>query len=271
MSKSTDNDVASSFRAEDQPLASFRDEIESARSNKQAMASILARYDRLIRAKVGRFRGRGIDEDDLRQIALVALQIAIKKIPMDRLSGFLSYAATSIDNAVLNELRANASSNRYQWDLIAQYSKIESSIFQKTGNRATPTEVYERLGWPDATIRNHQSLCSSRDQSLNSIMNPLDENNVGFQTETSNRPDSMSVHSADDHKKLAQLNVLVESLPPDEKKLIQSRYWMKTSQKNFAKQESTTEYNVRKTETMVLAKLKQAFDDEAHGDEGMKG
>ena len=271
MSKSTQNNVAKSQKSESEQEANFWEEIEAARSDRNVMTELLGRFERLIRAKVRRFQGRGVDEDDLRQIACLAFQNAIKKVSLERLNTFKSYAATAIDNEILSELQKVSSSNRKQWDLIADYSKTENAIFEETGALPHSSDVYEKLDWTARDISKHQSLCSLRDKSLSSIMNPLGEESKAFDTAESNLPNSQLQFSHDYHMQLAEFNKLVESLPPNEKELINSRYLMKISQKTYAKQADMTEYKVRKMELQILAKLKNAIGCKPYGDEGMKG
>ena len=126
LSKSTENDDVPNSQTKAGQKPCFRNTIEDARSNCKAMAALLERpeLERLVRAKVCRFKGRGIDAEDLSQIALIALQDAIRKVPLTQLDSLKSYAAKAIEHAIVDELRKYSSSNRQQWDSIAEYSKI---------------------------------------------------------------------------------------------------------------------------------------------------
>ena len=271
MSRSKDTENAPLGQTEKQANVSFRD-IEDARLNEPAMAQVLIQFQRVMNSRVRRFIGRGIHEDDLRQIAFVAIRKAIIEMPLNGVGSINGYVARTIDHAITDELRNQAPCNRQQWDAISEYKKAESAIYEKTGKHPASTEVYQKLGWSNLKISRHRALCSQKVQSLDAILEMTKENGSGIEVERSNRPDSESRFSNEEHEHLARLEGLISSdLTPDEEKLIRKRYFAKMSQKKYAKEENLTEHAVRRMESCALAKLKEALMEHTQIDQGLEG
>lgn len=241
----------------------LREAIVLARSNEDDLNEILntnTSLQRLLDRKVRQYVNRGIDDDELRQLALIAARNSILKIPLDEISCFLPYTSKAIDNEIRCELRKQSFGTRSQWNAIAEFAKAKSALSQELGRQSTDEEVYASLDWNADQISKHQSHHTNKLRSLGELVQQGGGDKRVIEISDTSIPGWGSSHSADEQQIFAQLESHLEAIPIDEEKLLRARYLEKTGRKKYARQQGLTEHRVKTKEIQALASLKRAIE-----------
>ena len=96
-----------------------------------------------------RFRGRGIADDDLEQVAYVGLVKAVKGFKPDRGHEFVSFAVPTIRGEIRRHFRDLGWTVRPPRSIQETQSKIsgcESELYQQLGRAPRPSEIAAHLG-----------------------------------------------------------------------------------------------------------------------------
>jgi RNA polymerase sigma-B factor len=100
------------------------------------------------RTVAGRYFSRGIDEDDLVQVAYMALTRAVRDFDPDRHRDFLSYAVPTIRGELKKHFRDHGwmvRPPRRVQETQARITSAEAALFQKLGRPAKPSEIATHL------------------------------------------------------------------------------------------------------------------------------
>lgn len=103
----------------------------------------------MARSAVRRFRGRGIADEDIEQVAYLGLVRAVQGFDRDRGHDFLSYAVPTIRGEVRRYFRDRGWMVRPTRSIQETQSKIlgcESELYQQLGRAPRPSEIAEHLG-----------------------------------------------------------------------------------------------------------------------------
>ena len=96
-----------------------------------------------------RFRGRGIADDDLEQVAYVGLVKAVKGFNPDRGHEFVSFAVPTVRGEIRRHFRDLGWTVRPPRSIQETQSKVsgcESELYQRLGRAPRPTEIAAHLG-----------------------------------------------------------------------------------------------------------------------------
>jgi RNA polymerase sigma-B factor len=103
----------------------------------------------LARDLARRFRGRGIADDDLEQVAYVGLVKAVKGFKPDKGHEFISFAVPTIRGEIRRHFRDLGWAVRPPRSIQETQQKIagcESELYQQLGRAPRPTEIADHLG-----------------------------------------------------------------------------------------------------------------------------
>jgi RNA polymerase sigma-B factor len=100
------------------------------------------------RTVAGRYFSRGIDEDDLVQVAYMALTRAVRDFDPERHKDFLSYAVPTIRGELKKHFRDHGwmvRPPRRVQEAQARITSAEGTLFQKLGRAPRPSEIAKHL------------------------------------------------------------------------------------------------------------------------------
>ncbi|NYE36783.1 RNA polymerase sigma-B factor [Nocardioides cavernae] len=101
------------------------------------------------RSMAGRYRNRGVDLDDLEQVALLGLTKAAQRFDPDAGHDFLSFAVPTVRGELRRHFRDRGwmvRPPRRVQDLQARIAQAEEALERRLGRSARPSEVAEQLG-----------------------------------------------------------------------------------------------------------------------------
>lgn len=205
-----------------------------------------------------RYAGRGIDRDDLQQVALLALVLAIQRFDPDAGHTFASYAVPTIAGEIKRHFRDHGWMVRPPRGLAEIYREIQIAVdeLEQSGVRAPEvTAVAERLDLSADQVR--AALGVAGCFSPTSLDVPLRDRPNGTLA------DRFPSVVADDTEALTAqiaLRQLVEVLPPGDRRLLWLRFEMDLTQREIAAQLGISQMQVSRLLTSILNGLRSRFE-----------
>lgn len=204
----------------------------------------------LVHACAKRFKGRGIEYDDLYSAGCVGLLKAIDNFDADRGIRFSTYAVPVILGEIKQLFRDSGTVkvSRGLKELSMKAMRIKDEYMRKYGEEITVNKLSELLQVePEKLV---EALNSSRfPVSLSSFDREGDE----YVTE-------IPVESVEEKlSELLSLRQAVESLEEEDKKLIILRYYKHMTQSQTAKVLNVTQVQVSRREKKILAVLRESL------------
>lgn len=111
----------------------------------------------------GRYRHRGVDFDDLEQVARIGLVKAVHRWRPER-GAFLAYAMPTIEGEVKRHFRDGASTIRIPRQLYESQPRVtaaQQSLRQELCREPTATEIGDRTGMSEQQVRDVQSASAT--------------------------------------------------------------------------------------------------------------
>ena len=218
---------------------------------KEAMNDAVSVALPLCNAIAARFTGRGIELEDLRQVAAMALVNALKGFDPSRGLRFTTYVTPTITGTVRNYIRDRAQLVRTPRGLREQgmqMDRVLEQVTQKLHREPTVPELAEQLGWSvDQVISVH----ASREKSQVSSLDAQDENGMMVFDHL-----GISEKGFEDFEMREDLRKALMTLTPEERILIRLRFQEQLSQQASARKMNLTQMQVSRMERRVLRLLK---------------
>lgn len=203
-----------------------------------------------------RFSGRGIDYEDLYQVASMACVSALKSFDADRGLKFTTYVTPTITGTVRNYLRDKAGllrTPRSMREQGAQLAAAREKFLRDHHQEPSPRDLAEMLGWEISQVlmiltAQEATQVSSIDQQDDEGMSPADR--ISFEEQGFERMEM--------REDLARaLKILTEQ----EKKLLILRFQQRLSQREAAQAMQMTQMQISRMERRILAALKKEMED----------
>lgn len=204
-----------------------------------------------------KFSGRGVEYDDLLQIASEALIASIDKFDPDMGNLFTTYVTPTITGIIRNYFRDYSRSVRIPRKLYALNTKVKGVVndyYQQYGTKPTVNQIAEILNERvedvieamechtplslDATVKNEDS-----DVPLYEVIEGDDSSFENFENTES-------------------LKSEIDKLTPVEKQIVSMRFAQGFSQAEVGKKLGVNQMFVSRTERKLLEKLREAFKDD---------
>ncbi len=208
----------------------------------------------LCNAIAARFTGRGIELEDLRQVAAMALVNALNGFDPGRGLRFTTYVTPTITGTVRNYIRDRAQLVRTPRGLREQGMQMDKALeqmTQKLHRDPTAQELSEQLGW---TLEQVISVHASREKSQVSSLDAQDESGM-MVFDHLGEPEK----GFEDFEMREDLRNALKTLTPEERTLIRLRFQDQLSQQAAAKRMSLTQMQVSRMERRVLRELKSVL------------
>ncbi len=204
----------------------------------------------LVHACAKRFKGRGIEYDDLFSAGCVGLLKAINNFDWDRGIKLSTYAVPVILGEIKQLFRDSGTVkvSRSLKELSLKASKISDEYLRQHGEEITVNKLAEILETePDRVV---QALNASR---LPVSLNNLDRDGDEYVTD-------IPVDSVEERlSEIISLRQAVKDLEEEDKKLIILRYYKHMTQTQTAKVLNITQVQVSRREKKILESLKNSL------------
>lgn len=188
------------------------------------------------------------DLEDLYQVGNIGLQHALENYKENTLAKFSTYAHFYIKGEILKYIRENRAIKRnYETDkLIRSISKVKDYLTQVNSKEPTIEEIAQFLEVSYDDILNAYNLS----QEVKSMDYEINE-----ESDSSLYDYEAYVEKGYDEDMLA-LKQEIEKLSPEERRLIEYRYFEDKSQSETSKELGISQVQVSRKESKILAKIK---------------
>ena len=219
----------------------------------EGMAKLLEEYLPLAKRIARRFAGRGVETEDLEQVAAMGLMKAIKRFEPDRGLQFITYATPTIAGDVRNYIRDKGDSLRLPRDMknrLYHLEKVRDSLYQQHMREPTVPELAEAMGM------SFDGLLQLLDMRKNSDVYSLD---ASLDTEQEQSFSAM-LGKADEGFGNVELQDWLKwvysIVNPTEAKLLKLRYDEGLGQRETAKHLGISQMQVSRMERRLLGRLR---------------
>lgn len=203
-----------------------------------------------------KFSGRGVEYDDLLQVASEALIAGVEKFDPDLGNRFTTYVTPTVTGMIKNYFRDFSRSVRLPrrvYTVAAKVREIQNEYYKNTGTQPTVAYLAEKLGYSEELII--EALECRAPVSLDTRVNGEDgEKDAALYDAIP--ADTDNFESFEDAE---ALKTEIEKLDPTERKVITLRYVQGKSQAEVGKILGVSQMFVSRAERKIVEKLKDAL------------
>ncbi|MBR5618951.1 MAG: sigma-70 family RNA polymerase sigma factor [Clostridia bacterium] len=206
----------------------------------------------LVHTCAGRFRGRGVEYDDLVQAGCVGLCKAADGFDASRGFAFSTYAVPMILGEIRRLFRDGGSVKvgRTLKDRARALLRTQQEIALELGREPTVGELAQRCG-------------TDTSETAFLLGAALPTVSLTAEDDAQNRQIDVPVPPPDAQiEDRVSLQAAIDSLAPDERKLIELRFFRGWTQTKAAEQLGISQVQVSRKEKRILAKMRQALQSE---------
>jgi RNA polymerase sigma-B factor len=208
----------------------------------------------LARAIALRYRGRGINEDDLIQAASMALIKAARGFDVNRGSEFLSYATVTITGEVKRQFRDHGWMVRPPRTIQKLQMDVRRVQGELTHNLCRSPRISEVAQYLEVPIENViEAVSSDGCFTPTSLDTPVGEQGSACLGDLLRAEDDPAMRSAEARVMLAPA---VRALPEYEQRVLFLRFFKQRTQTEIAVELGTTQMKVSRTLSRVLTQLR---------------
>lgn len=205
-----------------------------------------------------KFVGRGVDYDDLYQVACLALVKGVERFEPDMGMQFTTFITPTITGEIKNYFRDKSRSvklPRKLSKLNAEVRKKRDEILAETGKKPTSKEIAESLGVPEEDVLRAMEIGGV--VSLDSMASAEDEDRSLYDVIPS---DENPFEAFEDKESLENA---LSGFSDTEKELLRLRYTQGLSQMATAEKLHVSQMFVSRMERKILQKLRVVLQDNA--------
>ena len=221
----------------------------------EMMERLVEGYLPLSRAIARKFTGRGVEQDDLEQVAAMALMKAIERFEPERGLKFTTYATPTIAGEVRNYLRDKGSLLRVSRD-------VRSRLYQMQQIRDRLTQQLQR----EPSISELAAAMGIDPESLLSLLEQREASEVtSLSAGTSSDEDAQMIEEKlgafdrgfEEVEQSEWMQWVMRQLTPAEQELLRLRFVERLGQRDTAKQMNISQMQVSRVERRMLARLRE--------------
>lgn len=228
-------------------------ELFAQRDEPEAREELVRRYDYLCQQLARKFRGRGVELDDLVQVARFGLIQAIDRFDPERGFKFSTFAGRTIVGEIKHHFRGGAWSIRVPrslQNLWLEASQAVPLLTQRLGRTPTALELAHHIGAdPDTLI---EALDAGGGFTAASLDRPVGDGEAGTFADT--------VGGDDDDLRLApawaELEPLIGELPDRERRVLYLRFFEGRTQGEIAETIGVSQVHVSRILRSTIADLR---------------
>jgi RNA polymerase sigma-B factor len=204
-----------------------------------------------------RYRHRGVEDEDLEQVALLALVKAARRYRPDAGRPFAAFAVPTVAGEVKRHFRDHAWAvrpPRSVQELSMSVRASQDTLTQTLGREPTPTEIAQELGVADGEVRS--GIRARQNFIPLSLDQPAPDGTATL--------GDLIAHPADDMERvdaLASLHDVIAALPPRDRRLLYLRFVEERTQSDIGALLGISQMHVSRRLSGVLATLRRRLRD----------
>ena len=218
---------------------------------------LIERYLYIAEIAAKKFAGRGVDYEDLFQVASLALVKAIERFELEREIKFSSYATPSLIGEIKNYFRDSSRVMRLPRRDTEQLKKIKlytQEYMARNGKKPSPREIAEEM---DLSVeRVLEVLEMQQADNILSLDSALAADSENFSLGNVLGQEDASFEHVENHD---FINYCMSLLNDTEKKIIEQRYLGNKTQKQVADMLNVSQMQVSRMERKILNKLAMVY------------
>ena len=226
----------------------------AATRDRDVMAQLVEGYLPLCRSIARRFRGQGVEQEDLEQVAAMALMKAIERFEPERGFRFSTFAMPTIAGEVRNYIRDKGSVVRVSRDTrtrLYQLRKVSDQLTQQLQREPSLKEIAAAM---DATPDELLALLDAREASDVVSMDAA----LGSDEDSQRLEERLGV-AENGYEAVEQrqwLEWVFRQVTPQEKTLLEKRYIEHLGQRDTARALGVSQMQVSRLERKLLTRLR---------------
>ncbi|MDE6504959.1 MAG: sigma-70 family RNA polymerase sigma factor [Clostridia bacterium] len=203
-----------------------------------------------------KFSGRGVEYDDLFQVASEALIAGVEKFDPDLGNQFTTYITPTVTGMIKNYFRDYSRSVRIPrriYSVAARVREETAEFYKLNGVKPTVKQLAQKLGYPEELIV--EALEFRSPVSLDAGVKSDD----GLSETALKDVISSDTNVFEDFEDAESLRTEIEKLDPTERRVIKLRYLDGKSQSETGKILGVSQMFVSRAERKIVEKLKEAL------------
>ena len=226
--------------------------------DRDVMAQLVEGYLPLCRTIAWKFRGQGVETEDLEQVAAIALMKAIERFEPERGFKFTTFAMPTIAGEVRNHIRDKGGAIRVNRDTrsrLYQLRKVTDRLTQELQREPSLKEIAAAM---EITPDDLLALLDARDASDTVSMD------AGLSSDEDAQKLEERLGVADEgFERVEQqqwMKWVFQQVNPQERLLLEKRYIERLGQRETAKALGVSQMQVSRMERKILARLRDLTD-----------
>ena len=223
--------------------------------DRDVMAMLVEGYLPLCKTIAWKFRGQGVETEDLEQVAAIALMKAIERFEPERGFKFTTFAMPTIAGEVRNHIRDKGGAIRVNRDTrsrLYQMRKVTDQLTQQLQREPSLKEIAAAMEiTPDELL----SLLDARDASETVSM----EAAMGSDDDAQKLEARLGVND-DGFERVEQqqwMRWVLQQVTPLERQLLEKRFIERMGQRETAKALGVSQMQISRMERKILARLRE--------------
>ncbi len=226
--------------------------------DRDVMATLVEEYLPLCRSIARRFRGQGVEQEDLEQVAAIALMKAIERFEPERGFKFTTFAMPTIAGEVRNHIRDRGGAIRVARDTrsrLHQLSRVTEELTRRLQREpslmeiaaemeVSPDELLSLLDARDASDTISMDAAMSSDEDAQKLEEKLGMLDSGFERVEQQQ----------------WMTWIFQQVTPQERLLLEKRFIDRLGQRETAKALGVSQMQVSRMERRLLARLREMTD-----------
>jgi RNA polymerase sigma-B factor len=215
----------------------------------------MRRFAPLSASLARRFRGKGVADEDLEQVAMLGLMNAVSRFEPER-GAFEAFAAATITGELKRYLRDRAWSVRLPrslQELTLRTGRASEQLAQGLGRNATPREIAEYLEVDEEAVL--EAIAANSAYHWESLVEPDAETGLVPADAIVGEPDL--AHAADTS---IELKRSLDLLPDREREIIRLRFYEDLTQTEIASKLGISQMHVSRLLARALGRLRTVLD-----------
>ena len=222
--------------------------------DRDVLSQLVEGYLPLCRSIARRFRGQGVDQEDLEQVAAMALMKAIERFEPERGFRFSTFAMPTIAGEVRNYLRDKGGAIRVSRDTrsrLFQLRKVQEALMQKLQREPSLRETAEAM---DISPEELLSLLDAREASDVVSM----EAQLGSDEDAQKLEARLGVREGgyENVEQKEWMAWVMRQVTPQERLLLEKRFIERLGPRDTASALGVSQMQVSRMERRVLARLR---------------